>query len=362
MKNQGMVAQIRFMTPMRGVRLALSAVLLGGAATHPLMAQFSGPALTLPQQANGAEVPTPLAEIPQPRPQDILVYPGDLLSVHLFDSNEFQPTVRVAQDGTVQLPLIGVLAVRGLTVEQTEDAIASRLKSAGMYKDPQITIVVTEAPNQYATVTGELHAIVPLVGTKRLLDVLSLASSGGGGETASVAGNVGFSGGGSSVGGFPLSASHIVTIIRQGQPKPIVVDLGTDPLKAGDANIVIQPHDLIVLSRVGSVYIVGAFAKQGAIPLDQNSPLTLMQAASLAGGVGFEGRYEDLRIIRTDGLERKMVKVDIKHILRGQAPDPILQANDIIFLPTNALKAALKSGGLGILTNLADVAVIAIER
>jgi polysaccharide export outer membrane protein len=359
MKEQGMFAQIACKAQGCGARLLLPAVLLAGGLTQPVLAQFSGPALTLPTQPPAVETPTPLADIPEPHPHDILLVPGDVLTIHLFGSTEFEPVVRVGLDGSVQLPLLGLVKLRGLTVEQAEDAIASRLKSAGMYKDPQITIQITEAPNQYATVTGELHALVPLVGVRRLLDVLAMASSGGGGETASTAGNVGFSGGGGSTGGFPLSASHVVTIIRQGQPQPIVVDLGTDPLKAGEANIVIQPRDLIVLSRVGSVYIIGAFAKQGAIPLDQNSPLTLMQATSLAGGVGFEGRYEDLRIIRTEGLERKEVKVDIKHILRGQAPDPILQANDIVFLPTNAIKAALKGNGLNLLTNVADVAVLA---
>jgi polysaccharide export outer membrane protein len=356
-----MFARIAIDAQMRGVRYLLRVVLLMGGVTHPLLAQFSGPALTLPAQAPGIETPTPLANIPEPRPQDIVISPGDVLTIHLFGSTEFVPVVKVSADGFVQLPLIEPLRLSGLTVEHGENAIAARLKAAGMYKDPQITIEITAAPNQFATVTGELHALVPLNGVRRLLDVLALASSGGGGETASTAGNVGFSGGGSS-SGFPLSASHVVTIIRQGQPTPIVVDLGTDPLKAGDANIVIQPHDLIVLSRVGSVYVVGAFAKQGAIPLDQNSPLTLMQATSLAGGVGFEGRYEDLRIIRTEGLERKLVRVDIKHILRGEAPDPILQANDIVFLPTNAIKAALKSNGLSLLTNIADVAILALDR
>jgi polysaccharide export outer membrane protein len=47
------------------------------------------------------------------------------------------------------------------------------------------------------------------------------------------------------------------------------------------------------------------------------------------------------------GTERKVVEVDIKKIRDGKAPDPVLQANDIVFLPTNNMKAALKSLGIG---------------
>jgi len=91
----------------------------------------------------------------------------------------------------------------------------------------------------------------------------------------------------------------------------------------------------------------GAFSRQGAVPLDQATPLTLLQVASLSGGINFEGRYADLRLIRTVGTERKVVKVDIKKVRNGRAPDPVLQANDIVFLPTDAMKATMKNLGVG---------------
>ena len=207
-----------------------------------------------------------------------------------------------------------------------------------MYKNPQVTIQVTEAVSQFATVSGELHAIVPLGGERRLLDVLAQA------------------------GTLPITASHIITVPRPGVQKPIVVDLGTDPTRGEANNIQILPRDTIIVSRVGVVYILGAFKTQGIIPLEQTSPLTLIQATALSGGAGFEGDYKDLRIIRTAGLERKEVKVNIKMVLDGKAPDPILQADDIVFLPSNALKAAIKSGGIGTLSNIASLLILAFQR
>jgi polysaccharide export outer membrane protein len=159
---------------------------------------------------------------------------------------------------------------------------------------------------------------------------------------------------------MPPTASHVITILRPGVEKPIVVDLGTNPEKSAQADIAILPGDKILVSRVGVVYVLGAFKTQGAIPLQQNSPLTLMQVTALSGGVGFEGRYKDLRIVRSVGLTRTVVKLDIKKVLDGKAPDPVLQADDIVFLPSNDLKAAIKAGGINTVTSIASLLLIAL--
>ena len=340
---------------------ALLACLVAAIPASESLAQFTGPALKLPTESVLPLIPTNDPALLDAHPADLHIAGGDVLTIHLFGSADFLAPVKVSVDGTVLLPLVGTVPLAGLTTEQASALIAQRLISAGMYKDPQITVQIAEAVNQFVTITGEVHAIVPLLGERRLLDVLSSISSPGLGAGLSANTNIS-SMVGASTYGWPPTASHIVTVVRQGTAKPIVLDLGTDPLKAQASNIVMMPHDLIILSRVGVVYVVGAFFRQGAIPLDQNTPLTLMQATSLSGGTGFEGRFEDLRIIRTEGLERKLVKADIKRILHGKDPDPVLQADDIIFLPSNALKAAIKSGGIGVLTNLADLAIIATNR
>ena len=223
----------------------------------------------------------------------------------------------------------------GLTVRQAEDLIAARLVSAGMYRNPQVSIQITESPNGIATLTGEMHGVIPVFGGRRLYDVLSA----GGGLT-------------------PLS-SHTIVVNRPGLDKPIVVNLGTDPALSAEANIPIFPGDTIVISRVGVVYLLGEFKTQGAIPLQQNAPLTLMKATALGGGTLFPGKYGDLRIIRTNGTTRSVVKVDIDKIKKGQEPDPILQADDVVFLPTDFIKNAISVGGLGVLLGLASILIYA---
>ncbi|HTX76845.1 MAG TPA: polysaccharide biosynthesis/export family protein [Terracidiphilus sp.] len=267
--------------------------------------------------------------------EDFHLSPGDLISVHVFLQPDYQATTRVAVDGTVELPFIGSVSVEGLTVSAAQNLIADRLRAGQYYRDPDVIIQVLDTVNGSVLVTGEVHAIVPVATQRSLKDVLLTA------------------------GGLPANASHTVKIVRPGLAEPIVVDLGTDLATSAKANIAVHPHDIIQITRASVVYVLGAFTHQGAVPLDQASPLTLLQLAALSGGIGFEGRYNDLRLIRTIGTERKVVYVDIKKVREGKAPDPVLQANDIVFLPTEPMKAALKSMGSGGVIGLVSLIIAA---
>jgi polysaccharide export outer membrane protein len=300
------------------------------------MAQFAGPALE-PAPAKPALVPTTDPAILFPKSREIQLGQGDLIAVHLFGLPDYSPIVRVALDGTIELPLIGLVAVDGLSLHQAQDLIAKRLRDAGMYRNPQVSLQLTESPNENVTVTGELHGVIPVSGGKRLFDVLAVA------------------------GGLPATASHTVVINRPGITDPIVIDLGTDPATSNYANVPVFPRDTIVTSRVGVVYLLGAFKTQGAIPINQNAPFTLMQIAAQGSGPGWEGQYSDLRLIRTSGDTRTVVKVDLKKVIDGKAPDPVLQANDIVFLPTNPMKAAIKVGGIGTALGIISILLYAFH-
>lgn len=314
---------------------AIFALCLPGAAAR---AQFSGPALGSTTPVNQPLSPTTDPTILYPTGRDIHLTHGDLLTIHLYGTNDYAPPVRVGLDGSIQLPLVGTVHVEGLTIDETERLIEKRLQDAGMYRNPQVTIVLTESPNQVVTLAGEMHGVLPVVGTRRLYDVLSAG------------------------GGLPVTASHMITINRPGVDGPIVVDLGTDPARSERANVPVFAGDTIVVARIGVVYLLGAFKNQGAFPIRENSPLTLMQLAAIGGGVGFEGRLNELKIVRTEGVERKVVQIDIKKVIEGKAPDPVLQPDDIVFLPTSAMKAAIKSGGISTLIGLASILTVAAKQ
>ncbi len=308
--------------------LFLVAMLVPGSSST-CSAQFSGPGPTV-QAPSTATVTTDRAVLFPPS-RDPILSPGDQIRVLVFEQADYTPEVRLDANGTAILPLIGAVDLNGKTVSQAEKLIEERLIDAQIYRNPQVTIQLVEGVNQAATVVGEVHSVVPIIGSRRLLDVLAVA------------------------GGLPPTASHVITISRSGVAEPIVVDLGTDPLHSGLANVPIFPGDTIIIGRIGVVYMLGAFKSPGTIPLTQYAPLTLMEATALSGGLNFQGKFDDVRLIRTSGDHRTVVKLDIQRILHGKDADPILQANDIVFLPDSTLKASISNGSLGTLLGIVSL-------
>jgi len=310
---------------------ALALVLLA----PPAYAQFNGPP-TVTVDLNRPTTLTTDNSILFPPVHDQFLQPGDVLTIHVFGQNDYAPTVRVANNGNIQLPLIGIVAVNGLSLSQAELLIANRLETAGIYVSPQVTIQETEGPNSVVTVIGEAHGSIPVSGSRRLFDVLSAA------------------------GGLPVTASHVITIHRPGVADPIAVDLGSDPQRSELANIPLFPGDTVVVARIGVIYLLGEFRTPGSIPLTPYAPLTLTQATALAGGVNFAGELGGLHLIRTVGDHRTVVTLDANKVFRGKAPDPILQPNDILYLPSSVVKVAIQQGGIGAVLGAASLALTAI--
>ncbi|GAC1417628.1 MAG: hypothetical protein NVSMB62_08490 [Acidobacteriaceae bacterium] len=309
--------------------LALSSHICSAQSTNPGVTQGVSPGIQTQTSAPPTSaVSSTVATLPSTSAlypgEDFQLGPGDLINVRLFGAADYTATVRVDSDGNVELPYVGSVPLRGLTIHSAQQMIADRLRTGGFYLNPEIAIQVIESLNSSVTIAGDVKASVPITGARRLIDVLSAA------------------------GGLPASASHTVRIVRPGNPpKTMIVNLGADLTNSEAADMLVYPRDIIQVSRSGVIFILGAFKIQGSLPLDQSMPLTLMQVAALSGGVGYEAKYQDLRLIRTFGTERRVVNIDIKKVLNGKAADPILQANDIVYLPTNQLKAAAKSLGVG---------------
>lgn len=296
--------------------------------------QFSGPATSSTAAYNQSLTATTDPGILYPGERDVVLTIGDMISIRLLSDAEYTTSVRINNDGTVLLPLIGIVHLEGLSVTQAEQLLAQKFVADGMYRDPQVTLQITEGPNAVVTIIGEVHAVVPVVGSRHLLDVLSTA------------------------GGLPPTASHVITINRPGVEKPIVVDLGTDPMRSSLGNIPVFPGDTIVVSRIGIVYIFGSFGgTAGTVPLNAYTPLTLTEATALSGGIKWEANNSDLRIIRTVGDHRTVAVYNIKRVLNGKDPDPILQPNDIVYLPPVPLKQALSGQAIGTILGIVDMAL-----
>jgi polysaccharide export outer membrane protein len=105
-------------------------------------------------------------------------------------------------------------------------------------------------------------------------------------------------------------------------------------------NILVRPHDVITVPTAEMVYVVGAVRKPGAFALGERESVSVLQALSMAEGLGTNPKAQDSKILRTvpGGSERKEFPVDLKKVMSGKAEDMGLRANDILFVPDSASK------------------------
>lgn len=283
----------------------------------------------------------------QARRPPLVFQTDDVLSVQVYGIDTYAEKQRVAEDGTIVFPLIGRTQVAGLTTEQLQANISRALGDKGMVRDAQVSITSELRPTEIVSVLGNVAkpGIFPAVGKLTLADYLSEAS-----------GFVESSGGPSSASS---PASYTVTLLRPSIGSPIRVPLGPQPSDSIWGRIPIFAGDQIRVDKVGVVYAVGAFKTQGGFQLKNASRTTVAQLIALAGGIGFEGAYADSHIVRKENGQQTLIDINVAKILKGTAPDVVLQPDDILFVPTNQLKAAIKGGGPAIVVSVADAALFA---
>ncbi|MES2219635.1 MAG: polysaccharide biosynthesis/export family protein [Acidobacteriota bacterium] len=304
------------------------AMMWPAAAAH---AQFSGPAPTRadsPNPENKGLVERAPTEMMPGGP--IVLHPGDAINVSVYGVPDYKLSARIAGDGNVDLPLIGSTHVAGLTVDQAQQLVAKKLIEGQMIISPDVLISVADSTVDIIGVMGEVNApkAIPAFAPMSLFDALSAA------------------------GGLKSDASHSISILRKGVNEPLLVVLNSNPAEAVDQNIPLYPGDRVIVPRTGVVYVVGAVLHSGAYPITPDTPLTVTQAVTLAGNTGFQAAPKDTRIIRTTGAKRREIKVNLSRVIDGKDPDPILQTDDIVMVPTNLIKAAIKGGGVGIAIGL----------
>src|SRR5262245_36636705 len=85
---------------------------------------------------------------------DYRVDAGDKIRVLVFGENELSGQFEVGASGTVELPLIGSVPARGVTIGQFQDDVATRLRN-GYLNDPKVSVQVLNYRPYF--ITGEVQ-------------------------------------------------------------------------------------------------------------------------------------------------------------------------------------------------------------
>ncbi len=309
--------------PMTKNRLAVVLILLCGA----LQSGLAGWA-----QTTGFRVQQPV------NAQKISIGPGDILSVQVFDTPELSTdSVRVSKNGEVNLPVLGLVNVKGLNPIQAAVRIESELRSHGLMLEPHVTVSVIEYASEVATILGEVKdpGVYPIWGGRHLLDLIALA------------------------GGLSTEAGKIVTIAHRDDPHhPKIIHLVQNVKSLGaQQNPLILPDDTVEVGRAGIIYVLGAFNKQGGFLIDNNERVSLLQAITLAGGWAPSAALSKARLIRKVPQGHEVLRLDLKHILYGKQADVRIENGDILYVPSS-LGKTLATRGIEAIIAAAQTAVI----
>jgi len=267
--------------------------------------------------ASQAQPQAPAQESKETFARAYRIGPGDLLEIKVFEVKELDQTVRVSEDGSITLPLLGRVGVEGMTQEGVVQKLTGLL-SAKYVKNPQVTIFIKEYKNQQVAVIGAVvnAGSYELVGRKNLLQIISMA------------------------GGLSETAGNDIFILREGQDgqtKTIPIDL-KDLLVNGNPalNIPIEPNDVInvPVDKEIRVFVMGRVSRPGAVKAKLSEGITLLQAIADAGGLAEGAKEGSITITRKgkDGKEQK-IRVNLKSIIKGKKKDIVLREGDVVYVP-----------------------------
>ncbi len=292
------------------------------AGNSSLSSQLQLPGTSSASSSGKAGVTTPVGgPIIVPRDlSELRIEPGDLLSVNVYDNPEFSSSYRVDLAGDLTLPLCGKVNVRGLTLTEAAKRLEAALKDGQILNQPQVNLDVLQYAGQYVTVLGEVAnpGRVSLIAPTRLGEILAQA----GGVT-------------------PMAGARIK--IRHGVDDAAPEEEASYSRGQSNretASILMRPGDSVIVPRAGIVYVLGAVYKPGGYMMQEDGKLNVAEALALSGGTTLQASTGGLRVIRRnpDGTVLDF-PLSYDAIARGKQTPLVLQAQDIVYVPTSKIKA-----------------------
>jgi polysaccharide export outer membrane protein len=271
--------------------------------------------------------------------ESLLLSPGDLISVSVFDVPELEKHVRITDRGSITLPLVGEMTVAGLTPAEAEHKVRDALASGRFIRNAQVNIGVDQYAAADIAVSGQVQhpGSYPSTIPRNLMDILSMA------------------------GGLTPAADTHVTVQRRGaHGETLQASLVNDPSAAMKNSLLVYPGDLVIVPKAGIVYVLGDVVHPGGYVMVNDAQLTLMQAISLAAGTTKTASEAHARLLRNSVSGPVEIPVCLKCLEKGTEPDIELKAEDVVYIPYSTTKNIML-GASSILSSTGGAAVYAVH-
>ncbi|MGF6274135.1 polysaccharide export outer membrane protein [Massilia sp. UYP11] len=232
---------------------------------------------------------------------EVLLGAGDVVRLSVYGSPDLSIETRVSESGHITFPLLGQVAVGGLSVAAAEKKIAGQLEKGGYIKRAQVNMLVTTLASQQVSVLGQVNrpGRYPVEGRRKVLDMLALA------------------------GGIHGDGGDMISLVRtrDGKTTRETIDV-VDMVRKGelDKDYEVAGGDIIFVERAPRAYVTGEVSRPGPFRLERG--MTVQQAISAGGGLSPRGSDNGIKVTRRDA-SGKPVTLDV------EASDTV-QIDDVI--------------------------------
>jgi polysaccharide export outer membrane protein len=253
------------------------------------------------------------------------VGPNDLIAVSVYDAPELTRTIRIGSDGSFSLPMLKQrIKASGLYPENLEAAITAALQEEEILVNPVVTVTIAEYHSRPISVSGcvKMPLVFQAEGPTSLLEALARAQ----GLTNEAGREILVS------SPQPDSDGKVITLTRRVSVRSLFED--ADP----DLNLVLTGGEEIRVPEIGKVYVMGNVKKSGSFPVQDGTDTTVMQMLALAEGLAPYAAKQAFIYRREGAGTKNEIPVPLEKIMKRQAPDVALTANDILYIPDNSGK------------------------
>ncbi len=268
--------------------------------------------------------------------ESLLIGPGDLLHLQVYDTPEMEQHARVTDAGTIPFSFLGSVRVSGMTPEQAAEQIQHRLVAAGVMLHPQVTVRVEAYATQNVSVMGQVQkpGLYEIDTARKAVEVLALA------------------------GGLTDLADRHITIQRFGPAKQkIEYYYSNAALTALSDDPMVYPGDTVIVPKAAVVYVLGDVSKPGGYPMStNNSSMTVLQAIALAGYANHTAAVGKSKLVRETATGVQEIDLEVSAIQKGKKPDVALLPDDVIYIPFSFMRN-IGINGQGILASAASAAI-----
>jgi polysaccharide export outer membrane protein len=274
--------------------------------------------------------------------------PGDLVQITIVSGSGEERIApipaRVAQDGTVMVPLIGAVPVGGVEPVLAEQRIAAAAVERGIYRQPYVTLTVTDPAVNRITVLGAVAKPGVVELPRGSCDLASAIAA---------------------AGGLAKDASTRIEILRRGERSFLADDANSPSADAADgialasynepSGAAVAPDvSQIDLAQAGPamsqnrrlddrdvvmvmpqekqvIHVTGLVTKPNQFELPRDKDIRVLDALAMAGGTS-SPVADKVFVIRQvpNGGQPAVVKVSISKAKRQGEENMLLTAGDLV--------------------------------